>query len=315
MRGAAASPCAAASRARVRRPRGTRRSRRQSGSCGRSARSSPRGGSARTRARPVRRGTSSSQSQSRPANLSSPLPANTRATGSCSARSRCTPKCSLSREGEVAARAVVDRREQRRRVRAVGGHRRGRQAAGMAVRAAGGEHDHAGGERRHGLVKQLLGVHVHSSMRTAPSPPTTACRASSAGSGSGKSVRWWAPRLSSRARQDAATSRATGNGSPASSRSPSADRRSPAWRHSAARVVGRGRRGQRGVAGGARLVRPRLVRCASRPRGRRARSTPPASSTPAGWRRAGRCTRTRPPRRGPATEALPSRSVATPPIV
>ena len=59
---------------------------------------------------------------------------------------------------------------------------------------------------------------------------------SSAGSVSGWSVRWWAPRLSSRARQAAPIRRASGYGSSRSSASPSASRRRPAWRQSAARV-------------------------------------------------------------------------------
>ena len=59
---------------------------------------------------------------------------------------------------------------------------------------------------------------------------------SSAGSVSGWSLRWWAPRLSSRARQEAAIRRASGNGSSSSSRRPAGSRCRPAWRHSAARV-------------------------------------------------------------------------------
>ena len=59
-------------------------------------------------------------------------------------------------------------------------------------------------------VGRLRPAHSHRSKDGGPSPPTRLCMQSSSGSRSGWSVRWWAPRLSSRARQDAPIRRASG---------------------------------------------------------------------------------------------------------
>ena len=88
-------------------------------------------------------------------------------------------------------------------------------------------------------------------------------------------------------------------------------RRRPARRQSAARVASRRRRRAARPArrpprsrGGAPARRAPPAR-----RGGRGRSTRPASSTPAGWRRAARCRRIRRRRRGPAaTRGRPGRS-------
>ena len=72
--------------------------------------------------------------------------------------------------------------------------------------------------------------------------------------------------------------------------------------HRLAGLARRGRDGDRaGGVAGVRRPRLRLVERRAARRGGRTRSTPRASSRRAGWRRAGRCRRTRRPRRGPAT--------------
>ena len=173
---------------------------------------------------------------------------------------------------------------------------------GWPLRVPGGDHHHAGGQRGHRLVEQLApGFTPIPPACTVPSPPTTAWRPSSAGSSSGKSVRWWAPRLSSRARHGG--------------RHQPGDREGVAARARAARPrTGAGRRGatarrawpaRAGEGSGASPASPGVGRARLVPRGgrgasRRARSTPRASSTPAGSPRAGPCRRIRPRRRARA---------------
>ena len=101
-----------------------------------------------------------------------------------------------------------------------------------------------------------------------------------------------------------------GAGRRAARRSPAASRSRPACaphrlarRRATGGASGLGR-GVAGCGGRARLVERRRAR-----RGGRTRSTREASWRRGGWRRAGRCTRTRRPRRGPATVVRPSRSV------
>ena len=118
---------------------------------------------------------------------------------------------------------------------------------------------------------------------------------SSAGSVSGWSVRWWAPRLSSRARHEAPIRRASGIRVVAQLRAgPSASRAEPG-------VRARARRASRPAAGSAAALgcvrRAAALRGGVAARGTpparpggRTRSTRPASSRPAGWRRAGPCT-------------------------
>ena len=120
----------------------------------------------------------------------------------------------------------------------------------------------------------------------------------------GSPTRWCAPRLSSRAARMRAISRASGCGSSSSaSRAPSASRTMPASRHSASRVSRDRHRESASAAGASPARRRSAARRAPRSAGAPAEheALASASSRPAGWRRAGRCRRTRRRRRGPAT--------------
>ena len=100
----------------------------------------------------------------------------------------------------------------------------------------------------------------------------------------------------------------------AGARAPRASRTRPASRHSASRVSGPATAAGSSGAGGVARLGARLARAPPARPGRRTRSTRSASSRRAGWRRAGPCTPTRRPRRGPARCVAPSRSETIPPI-
>ena len=205
----------------------------------------------------------------------------------------------------MAARGVRDRDHHRRRVGRERRRRGGGQAARLPVGAPGGYDGHARGQRGHRLGEQVVGAHrrrpyVQQLEGRAPrSARTTAWRPSSAGSVCGWSRRWWAPRLSSRARQAAATERASGYGSPQQLAQALGVALEPGQAPQGLARLARGQR--RGPARPAarparRAARARPARRARR--GARTRSTRPASWRPGGWRRAGRCRRSRPPRTG-----------------
>ena len=178
----------------------------------------------------------------------------------------------------------------------------------MAVVAPGRDHGDAGGERGHRLaeegrrvVAQRRDYPQRSSARLAVSLRPRCASRRAPGRSPGGRVRWWAPRLSSRARRSGRSAGRAGTGRPPARAGRRRERSSPAWRQSAARVAGVGGTGSAPRPVAAAVV-GRLGSAGARraPRGGRTRSTRRASSTPAGWRRAGRCRRTRRPRAGPA---------------
>ena len=108
---------------------------------------------------------------------------------------------------------------------------------GAAVGAARGDHGHARGQVGHGLAEEWSVVYFHRSKRGSRAAAHKGMHRSSAGSVSGWSVRWWAPRLSSRARPRRRSGAPAGTGRRAARAGRPASRRRPAWRQSAARVA------------------------------------------------------------------------------